>query len=386
MRTTVVTGIEDLIALRETWEELLVRSTANEATLSPPWMLAWWDVFGTDDDRELRTLAFHEGDRLVGLAPLLARDASYRPGLRFRRLELLGSGEPESDEICSDYLGVIADRGAEDAVADAFVQAIVEGRLGAWDEVVLPAMNGSTGMPRLLATQLSRHGVDVDLAERNQAPYLPLPSTWDAYLESLSPSRRAFIRRSLRRFESWAGAPPRLHHARTRAELAEAHQVLVALHGERWAEAGKQGVFDSRRFRAFHDRVMPELFDRNALDIGYLEAHGRPVSAFYNIVWDGRSQFYQSGRAVDVPRQVPVGVVMHACLIQDAIDRGLREYDFLAGTSRYKMTFATEMRPLVTLRAARRSLVEMARRATDVVVQEGRRLRDTVRRGWPPTP
>ena len=69
MHTTVITRIEDLVALREAWEELLVRSAADEATLSPPWMLAWWDVFGADDDRELRTLAFHEGDRLVGLAP-----------------------------------------------------------------------------------------------------------------------------------------------------------------------------------------------------------------------------------------------------------------------------------------------------------------------------
>lgn len=378
MQTTVVRNIAELRALSEDWEQLLVRSAANVPTLSPSWLLAWWDVFGADDHRQLRTLAFHDGDRLVGLAPLLARVQPYRLGIRFKRLELLGSGEPESDEICSDYLGVIADADAESAVADAFVQAVVGGRVGAWDEVVLDAMDGSTAMPRLLATALGHHGIDVALAESGRAPYVPLPATWDAYLAALAPSRRASVRRSLRRFESWAGSPPELRYASTPAELKEAQGVLRALHGDRWAIEGDAGVFASQRFRAFHDRVMPELLDRNALDVGYLEARGRPVAAFYNIVWNGRSSFYQSGRAVDVPPQVPVGVVMHACLIRDAIERGLGEYDFLAGMSRYKLEFALGTRPLVTLRTARPSLVETARRATDVIVHQGRRLRDGV--------
>ena len=45
--------------------------------------------------------------------------------------------------------------------------------------------------------------------------------------------------------------------------------------------------------------------------------------------------------------------------------KGRRELDFLGGASRYKGQLATGRRPLVTLRAARPSLVEGARRLAE---------------------
>src|SRR6476661_8356344 len=93
------------------WRELLADSTSNQPTLSPEWLLTWWDVYGPSDGRRLRLLRFDDGGRLVGLAPLLLRRHWHRPGLPFRRLEPLGSGERDADAVCSDYLDVIARRG-----------------------------------------------------------------------------------------------------------------------------------------------------------------------------------------------------------------------------------------------------------------------------------
>ena len=61
--------------------------------------------------------------------------------------------------------------------------------------------------------------------------------------------------------------------------------------------------------------------------------------------------FYQSGRRVDVPKAVRPGIALHALAIRASIESGLREYDFLAGASRYKRELALATRPLVTLRA-----------------------------------
>src|SRR5436853_5165832 len=68
------------------WRELLADSACDEVTLSPEWLLPWWEVFGGRDGRRPRFLRFDEGGRLVGLAPLLSRRHWYRPGLPFRRL------------------------------------------------------------------------------------------------------------------------------------------------------------------------------------------------------------------------------------------------------------------------------------------------------------
>src|SRR5262249_51587757 len=77
-----------------------------------------------------------DGDRRVGLAPLLSRQHWHRPGIPFRRLEPRGTGERERDAICTDYLNVSAERGYEQRVAEALAAAVTDGALGPWDEFV----------------------------------------------------------------------------------------------------------------------------------------------------------------------------------------------------------------------------------------------------------
>src|SRR5262249_11480134 len=110
LRCSVLSDPAQLEALRPAWLELLERSAGNEVMLTPMWLLPWWRVFGPLDGRQLRVGLFHQGECLVGLAPLLCRRHWYRPGIPFRRLEPLGCGERPADRVWSDYLNVIARR------------------------------------------------------------------------------------------------------------------------------------------------------------------------------------------------------------------------------------------------------------------------------------
>src|SRR5206468_4273142 len=103
--------------LRPVWSKLQEHCPRHELTQSPDWLLAWWRTFGRLQDRQLRLGLFYEGERLIGLAPLLRRTHKYRGGLPFRRLELLASGEPDADGIYSNHIGILAERGAEENVA-----------------------------------------------------------------------------------------------------------------------------------------------------------------------------------------------------------------------------------------------------------------------------
>ena len=383
-----ITDAARLRSLRAAWEQLAERSGGGDVTLHPSWLLPWWDVFGGEGGRELRTLAVYDADRLVGLLPLLSRPHRYRRAIPFRRLEMLGSGELEADETCGDYLGPLVEKGREADVARAFAEALTTNGAGAWDELVIPAMNGEGGegsegsqggeggLPKLLAAALEARDIRVALDERNVAPYIALPETFDAYLGLLKQNKRAQLRKSLRAFEAWAGGPPALVRVKTPAELAEGKRILIALHRERW---GGDGVFGSAKFRAFHDRVMPELLAKGALDLGWMVVHDQPVAAFYNFRCNGKLSFYQSGRKLDIPDEVRVGVTMHAYLIKAAIEEGMREYDFLAGASQYKMSLALATRPLLELRAVRPSLRETARLAGDRAAGELRGLREKAR-------
>ncbi len=383
---SIVSDPRQLEALAGPWSELLKRSGSNEIMLSPEWLIPWWRSFGGEGGRELRVGVLHRGKALAGLVPLLARWHWYALGIPFRRLELLGTGEGERDEVCSEYLNLIIERGAEEEVVTSLARSLVQGVFGRWDELVLDAMDGTSAVPELLASKLRQSDARATVEETSVSSYIQLPATWKAYLDALPSPSRYLVTRSLRDFTRWAGEGIELREARSRLDLEEGRRVLLALHDSRW---GDGGAFASPRFDAFHGDVMPALLDRGALDLSWLCAHGEPVAALYNLRWNGRAYCYQSGRRLDLPRAIRPGIVLHVHGIRRSIEAGLREYDFLAGTSQYKRKLATATRPLVRLRAVRPRVREAARVVAERMTAAARAGRDFARAralAWRPRP
>ncbi|HEY3494337.1 MAG TPA: GNAT family N-acetyltransferase [Polyangiaceae bacterium] len=361
------------------WQKLLTRSALNEPVMTPFWLNAWWRVFGAEGGRKLRMLLVFEDRRLIGVVPLLTRRHWYLPGLPFRRIELLGSGEEEADEICSEYLGVIAERGREPVVIAELTRALATGALGEWDEAVFAAMHAESPLTGLLVEGLERAHFDTRSTTTAECPFIALPESWDEYLRRLSSSSRSFVKRTLAAFQDWAGGEDAYFEVRSPLELARGTAVLRALHGERWSEASTGGVFGSPRFRAFHWEIMLPLLASGALELSWLAVRGEPIAALYNFSWNGKVYFYQSGRKLDVPSRVRPGIVAHLHAIRRAIERGRREYDFLGGASRYKLALATDRRSLVTVRAVHPSLLELARERAEHSLALVRSLRPATR-------
>ncbi|HVR61931.1 MAG TPA: GNAT family N-acetyltransferase [Polyangia bacterium] len=357
----IVSDPDALQRLADAWWDLLTRSDADNVTLSPAWLLPWWRIFGDAGTRRLCVCLFWDGTTLVGLAPLLRRWRFAAPALPFARIELLGTGEPEEDEIVSEYVGVIAARGQESIVAEALARVLVghaevgvaarpaDSPIGRWDEISLSAMDGGSPLPAYLRTALEDRGLAVELTTTSVAPHIPLPESFNAYLAALSSSNRYFARRSLREFDAYAGGKARFHRAEEKADLPRATEVLISLHAQRWRAAGRLGAFASRRFEAFHRAVMPALLSRGALELRWVTVADRPVAALYNLVSRGRVQSYQGGRSLDAPAAARVGIALHLHAIRAAIADGRREYDFLGGRSQYKRQLALAERPLTRL-------------------------------------
>jgi D-aspartate ligase len=377
---SVLATPDELEGLRSAWDDLLSRSDAEGPMRSPLWLLPWWRVFGAPAGRRLAVACFHDGPRLAGLAPFVARTRWYPPGIPFRRLELLGTGEPAEHEVCSEHLGLVAERGAEPAVARAFAEALAGGALGPWDELVLGPMDRDDPSAAPLAAELAGTGAGVEIDPAGPAYYIELPPSYAEYTARLSPSSRYLLTRSMRDFEVWSGGAAVVHAAASPAGLEEGKRALAALHGERWAGGG---AFASPRFRDFHDEVMAALLAEGALELLWITVGGEPFAAAYDIVRRGRVYYYQSGRRLDVPRNIRPGIVLHARAVERAIAAGHREYDFLLGTQRYKRELATACRSVVRLRAVRSpgALREEARRLADRSRAAARAVRTAIRGG-----
>jgi CelD/BcsL family acetyltransferase involved in cellulose biosynthesis len=373
----VVTDTSEAASLRRAWTSLQERCDRNELTQSPDWLLTWWRTFGGLQNRQLRLGFFHEADRLIGLAPLLLRRHWYPGYLPFRRLELLASGEPDRDGIYSNHIGILAEQGSEAKVASRLVNGLKAGAFGPWDEVVLPMMSGDTAMPELLVDAFRTAGLDAELTVTAHARYIPLPGSWEDYLQGLSPGGRRNIVRSVKAFDEWAGGTTKLEWASNAADLEKGREILIGLHHERWAGDDTAGVFRSPHYLDFHDHIMHLLAERGQVELLWLSARDKPVAALYGWVWDNKIYAYQTGRCTDLPTNLRPGGVLFAHAIRRAIEQGRREFDLLADDAFYKQQLTPHSRPLVTVRATQSTLVEAVRRFGSFCKAGLRRLRRT---------
>jgi CelD/BcsL family acetyltransferase involved in cellulose biosynthesis len=368
------------------WWALLKRAVSPQPMQTPLWLLTWWDVMAGDHARAPRVAVVEApSGEVVGILPLLRRRVVQTAIVPVDTLELIGSGEDEADEIFSEYLGAAVARGHERVVAGEFAEMLRAGAFGYWDELTMVAMSEDDPWITTFAEELRARGMETTLARGLECPYIVLPASWDEYLAGLDGQSRYFVRRTLRDFEAWAkpagGAV--LRRASNEAELAQGWENLVMGHAERWQGGG---AFRSPRFKRFHELVTRALAagsEGGILDLLWLEVGGKPLASLYNIVYDGHVHFYQSGRTLDVPKNVRPGIAVHLYAIRRAIELGYRSYDFLGQPSQYKRQLApNHRRSLLNLTAVGPSLrARISSRARAEARRVAKEARRWVRRG-----
>ncbi len=357
----VISDADKLYEYVPAWNDLLSRSAHNEHTLSPLWMMNWWDIYGKADGWKLRVGLFFDDARLVGVAPLCWGWFWHRGIIPLRQIRPLAGDQDWLDTVYSNYLGLIIEQGQEKEVARSFVQACQKGLFGTWDEMFFPMMAADQEQPQLLSEQFSKCGYLTELKDAAQSGYTELPTTWENYLASLKSKNRKYVKKTLKDFDEWAAGTTQYFRASAREELDQVNAILHQLHAERWQAAGQSGVFAAPRYRAFHDRVMQELFRNQHLELCWLAAHGKPVAAVYNIVWDGKVNCYQSGRAMNTPGHIRPTLVLHLMCLRNAIERGCREFDTLANIAQWKKQISLSVRQMVDLRITRGGVKEWLR-------------------------
>ncbi|HEY6331603.1 MAG TPA: hypothetical protein VI756_19920, partial [Blastocatellia bacterium] len=146
-----VTTQAEFDGLEPVWNSLLESSASKTIALTWEWQSTWWAVFGRKG-RELNILVTSQNGEIVGIAPLLKRSVLHY-GLLFTRLEFIGTGEDEAEEICSEYLDFIIRHGLEADVTAAIMRYVREVD-DSWDEIALEAIDAASESPaKIISSQ-----------------------------------------------------------------------------------------------------------------------------------------------------------------------------------------------------------------------------------------
>ena len=137
-------------------------------------------------------------------------------------------------------------------------------------------------------------------------------------------------------------------------EIVGAFDRFHALHGKRWAAQGGSDAMGAPAVTAFHRDVVVRLARAHLVRFEELWIGGECRATLYALGGGDRFYKYQIGYDQAWAKQ-SVGFMLVAFSIEDAVNRGVKLYDFLRGPETYKFDWASGVQHTMTVRVVGRN-------------------------------
>jgi CelD/BcsL family acetyltransferase involved in cellulose biosynthesis len=293
---------------RVQWERLA--EGAGHIFATAEWLLTWWRHYGKDSPLVCVARA---GTNLLAVVPMYEWWTHGLAVLRF-----IGHG-------VSDQLGPICAPEAESHVTGAFAQAIA----------AVPLRRFVLIAEQVGAAQRFGNVTGARLLYREANPVLHFDcDSWEEFLKGRTRNFRSQVHRFPRMLSELGQLSYRL--TSDPEHLERDLDTLFRLHEKRWGT----DTTPFTRARPFHIEFAAQALHRGWLRLWFLEIDGRPVAALYGFRFAGAESVYQSGRDLAFQDQ-PLGFVLQAHAVREALKDGMREYRLGRGDEAYKRRFAT---------------------------------------------
>lgn len=302
---TIKDHLGDFDSLEAEWRQVLSGSPASHLFFTPEWGCSWWQHLSSG---EPHLLSIQQGSSVVGIAPLVKQRDT---------LTLLGD-----KEVC-DYLDFIALPGAEGLVARSILD-FANGNACLLD--LYPLLSDSLTLSYLAPLAKERcYTVHTEVLDVSYG--MPLPASWEEYMDGLHGKNRHELRRKLRRLE-------RFGKVNIYASQSIARDMDDFLRLFRISRPDKDRFMTPQR-EAFFRQISQELGQRGWLRLYFMEVDSKRLATALCFDYGDTMYLYNSGFE-PAYADLSVGLICKALTIREAIAQGKKIYDFLRGAEDYK--------------------------------------------------
>lgn len=321
MHVEEIDSIEGFEALRAHWDATFAQDRCASIFVSWAWLRGWFDV--TPFPWTVLAVREHERGRYVGFLPLSVRGS--RNPLRvdhFREVHM--AGEP-----AADYTGFVCSPECEDAVLKALALHVCTKMT--WEQLRFCEVNDPR-LDRFLSyfpgsfRRTDREGI--------ACPFIPLPATFEQYLEeTLGYETRKSLRKRIRQVERDCSIE--------RLNGSNGDQLIDAL--MQLAGGRKREDQDPHTMR-LHAPLRRCVQDGTAWVV-LIRKREEPVAGLGCFIDRKFNSLCTYLTSYDEKfASLSAGRVVNAICIRDAIEMGLKTLDFLRGPEPYKMQFGAAVR------------------------------------------
>jgi CelD/BcsL family acetyltransferase involved in cellulose biosynthesis len=290
----------------------------------PPWLRAWWQVFGADSDLYLHSI--WEGQRVVGIAPLLLKE---------------GTAQFIGDSDVCDYQDFVVAPGQEPEFFDLLLDHLCRQGVSSMD---LGLLRPESVALTHLVPAAKRRGHEVSSEAQDVTLEMNLPRTWEEYLLTLSAKQRHEVRRKLRKLRQAADVDYLVLD--DVSSIDRAIDVFFDLFGQARLE---KAHFMTPEMERFFQSMTANMADAGILKLCVLNANSRPVASIVCFDYDKTFHLYNSSYDPGFDH-LSVGIVCKVLSVKHAIENGMEKYDFLKGEEPYKGRLGGKRIPLYRCR------------------------------------
>lgn len=301
---------DDLAGLKSYRTDSKQKLDWSSVFVLPEWMEVWRQAFGAEAEIRIRTV--REGDKVIGIAPLMVKNDTAL---------LIGD-----TDVC-DYLDFIVVPGREKDFFNVILDDLVKSGIRRLDlKHVRPDSTVMTG----LAPLAENRGYGVETVRDSVSFEMDLPSSFDAYVESLSTKQRHEVRRKLRRLNEEGNIEYRF--ISDGAALNTAMDTFFKMFVESRQD---KADFMTERMRSYFRSLADAMSRIGLLKLGVLEVDGRPLAEIMCFDYNDCIYLYNSGYD---PAYVSLsaGLLSKVLAIKESIEKGKKRFDFLKGEEVYK--------------------------------------------------
>jgi len=308
------------------WDQLLARSNADALFLSWQWLTLWWSYYGEGRGLMPEVLAFYRGNTLVGLAPLYRRDLTRAGIVRTSSVQVMGLAWRDPVPLISEYLDVLALPEELHEVRAECVRFLLD--QPTWTEFVIGCTAAGAEWREEFSRQASSAGHYARELDRSASYQADLGQGFGGYLRILGQSTRRSLWGLRRRLAK--------EHGQVRCEFLTPEQIgdgfrdLNRLHQLRW----RKPAFEGERLK-YHERFATSLAARGELAITRLRVGGSVVSVLYDIRKGARQYNLKLGFDPGFANRLSLGLIHFGYAMEAAAERGVIQYDFLAGPGQH---------------------------------------------------
>lgn len=287
----------------------------------PGFMENWWQVFPHEDAR-LFIRSVWQDDKLLGIAPLKVKGDTA---------SFIGHKD------VFDYIDFITVPGMERDFFNSLFDDFKDNNITQLD---LGPLRPDATVITSLTVIAEEQGYSIETSQENVFVELPLPPSWDDYLETLDGKERHELRRKLRRLLTAGRIDFRI--VSDTASISSVEATFFRLFA---LSRGEKGTFMTETMSRFFHTLIRAMTEAGVMRFGTLSL-GNAMLAMV-LCFDYNEVIYLYNSVFD-PAQSDLspGVLSKAFYIQDSIEQGKRIFDFLKGSEAYKYRMGGRETPI----------------------------------------